>query len=154
MTLNCLPRLHIQSMIFATDDVGMALLLDPALAMSASVDDRFGKHGDPVGLTGCYKDWNAAVHAEVGTTALITGAGYRVDAMMTALHSEDGAEAYCRIHPDSGDLLWNGRYFGSNIHPYETMFIKANRDIDKPLLESLTKWHLSQKTTGFDECGG
>ncbi|WYZ34071.1 hypothetical protein EsH8_I_000347 [Colletotrichum jinshuiense] len=153
MTLNCQPRLHVQSMIFATDDVGMGILLDPELATTASEEDRYGSKDSPVGLSGCYADWNAAVHAEVGTTGLIMNAGYKVEAMMTALHSEDGAEEYCKAHADSGDLLWDKKYFGSNIHPYETIFIKANRDVDPSLMSSMTDWHLRMKTNSFDVCG-
>ncbi|KAJ0331887.1 hypothetical protein COL5a_002557 [Colletotrichum fioriniae] len=153
MTLNCIPRLHVQSMIFATDDVGMGILLDPTVATSASEDDRFGSKDAPVGLSGCYADWNAAVHAEVGTTGLIMNAGYKVDAMMTALHSEEGVEEYCKAHPDSGDLLWDKKYFGSNIHPYETVFIKANRNVDPSLMSSMTDWHMRMKSNSFDVCG-
>ncbi|KAI3541512.1 hypothetical protein CSPX01_07600 [Colletotrichum filicis] len=153
MTLNCIPRLHVQSMIFATDDVGMSILLDPTVATSASEDDRFGSKDAPVGLSGCYADWNAAVHAEVGTTGLIMNAGYKVDAMMTALHSEQGVEEYCKAHPESGDLLWDKKYFGSNIHPYETVFIKANRNVDPSLISSMTDWHMRMKSNSFDVCG-
>ncbi|KAK1717411.1 hypothetical protein CaCOL14_002057 [Colletotrichum acutatum] len=153
MTLNCIPRLHVQSMIFATDDVGMGILLDPTVATSASEDDRFGSKDAPVGLSGCYADWNAAVHAEVGTTGLIMNAGYKVDAMMTALHSEEGVEEYCKAHPESGDLLWDKKYFGSNIHPYETVFIKANRNVDPSLMSSMTDWHMRMKSNSFDVCG-
>ncbi|OLN96078.1 hypothetical protein CCHL11_03302, partial [Colletotrichum chlorophyti] len=153
MTLNCQPRPHVQSMILATDDVGMSILLDPTLATTSSQDDRFGSKDDPVGFSGCYNDWNAAVHAEVGTTGLIQNAGYQVDAMMTSLHSEDGVAEYCKEHPDSTDLLWDKYYFGSNIHPYETIFIKANRDVDPALIHSMTEWHMRMKANSFDVCG-
>ncbi|KAJ0161329.1 hypothetical protein CTA2_6395 [Colletotrichum tanaceti] len=152
MTLSCFPRLHVQSMIFATDHVGMGLLLDPTIATSASVDDLFGSKDSPVGLSGCYQDWNAAVHAEVGTTGLITNAGYRVDAMMTALHSERGSEEYCKAHPESSDMLWDKKYSGSNIHPYETIFIKANRDVDPALLKAMTEWHMRMEFDSFAVC--
>ncbi|KAK3389307.1 hypothetical protein B0H63DRAFT_96999 [Podospora didyma] len=152
MTLNCQPRPHVQSMIFATDHVGMAILLDPGLA-TTSVDDEHGKKEDPVGLSGCYNDWHKAVHAEIGTTGLIIRAGYKVDVMMTSLHSEKGAEEYCKAHPESGDLLWNNRYFGGNIHPYETVFMKTNRDVEKPLMASLTAWHLKMNISSYDTCG-
>ncbi|KAM0332070.1 hypothetical protein ACHAQA_002339 [Verticillium albo-atrum] len=153
MTLNCQPRMHIQSMIMATDQVGLYILLDPALAASASVKDQFGAADDPVGLSGCYQDWNAAVHAEVGTTGLIVEAGYQVDALMTALHSEGSAEEYCSAHPESGDVLWDKKYFGGNVHPYETVFIKTNRNVDKELVAALTKWHLRLDTTSYTTCG-
>ncbi|KAG7117933.1 Alcohol oxidase like protein [Verticillium longisporum] len=153
MTLNCQPRMHIQSMILATDKIGMHNLLDPALAASASVADQFGTADDPVGLSGCYSGWNAAVHAEVGTTSLITSAGYEVDALMTALHSERSAEEYCKAHPDSGDLLWDKRYFGGNIHPYETVFAKTNRNVDKEFMAALTEFHLRSEITSYTACG-
>ncbi|KAK3366518.1 hypothetical protein B0H63DRAFT_529903 [Podospora didyma] len=76
MTLNCKPRPHVQSMILATDYVGMALLLDPLLTTTPQ-DDAYGGKEDPAGLSGCYDDWRKAVHAEIDTTALITGAATR-----------------------------------------------------------------------------
>ncbi|KAM0280999.1 hypothetical protein ACHAQH_003728 [Verticillium albo-atrum] len=153
MTLNCQPKMHVQSMILATDQIGMYTLLDPALAASASVADQFGTADDPVGLSGCYHDWNAAVHAEVGTTSLITQAGYEVDALMAALHSERSAEEYCKAHPDSGDVLWDKKYFGGNVHPYETVFVKTNRNVDKEFMAVLTEWHLRQEINSFATCG-
>ncbi|KAM0526559.1 hypothetical protein ACHAPW_002303 [Verticillium nonalfalfae] len=153
MTLNCQPRMHIQSMIMATDKIGMYNLLDPILAASASVADQFGTADDPIGLSGCYPDWNAAVHAEVGTTSLITSAGYEVDALMTALHSERSAEEYCKAHPDSGDLLWDKKYFGGNIHPYETVFAKTNRNVDKEFMAALTEFHLRSEITSYTAYG-
>ncbi|KAH6691375.1 hypothetical protein F5X68DRAFT_201788 [Plectosphaerella plurivora] len=153
MSVNCDPRLHVQSMIFATDKVGMKLLLDPALATSGSQDDPFGKATDPVGLSSCYESWNSAVHAEIGTTGLITAAGYRYDAMVTALHSEATIEMFCASNPKIKDLWWDNAYFGGNIHPYETIFYKANRNVDTAFVESLTEWHLKIKKDSYDTCG-
>ncbi|KAH0439388.1 hypothetical protein CcaCcLH18_02865 [Colletotrichum camelliae] len=142
-----------KSMILATDDVGMGILLDPAFALSASQDDEFGSKETPVGLSGCYADWNAAVHAEIGTTGLILKAGYKVDAMMTAAHTVmGGIEAYCEA-TGAGDILFDKEYFGMNIHPYETVFIKANRDVDPWVLDSMTEWHLKMNPRGSDACG-
>ncbi|KAK1976504.1 hypothetical protein LZ30DRAFT_805548 [Colletotrichum cereale] len=105
MTFKCPPRLHVQSMIFATDNVGMGIPLDPEIAATTSVDNQFGTGDSPVGLSGCYRDCNGAVYAQVGMTGLIMNAGHKAGVMMTALRSEDGMEEYCRAHPDSGDLL-------------------------------------------------
>lgn len=142
-------------MIFATDQTGMYTLLDPTLAASASVDDQFGSKKDLVGLSGCYENWNAAVHAEVGTTDLILNSGYQVDALMTSLHRDSTPAKYCAEKHDggAGDLWWDGRYFGGNLHPYETIFYKANRNLDGGLLASLTKWHLQMEWNSFDYCG-
>ncbi|KAM7197425.1 hypothetical protein V8F20_006570 [Naviculisporaceae sp. PSN 640] len=152
MTLNCKPRPHVQSMIFATDKIGISLMVDPEKARAASVDDQFGNSTDLVAFTGCYSGYKEAVHAEIGTTGVIQAAGYKVDVLMTAMHAEKTPEEFCMANPDAGDLLFNGRYFGSNVHPYETVFIKANRDVDTKLLDKMTEWHLKMEGNSYDTC--
>ncbi len=51
MTGNCWPPIHVQSMIWATDEIGMELLLHPP--GGASKKDAFGTADDAVGLSGC-----------------------------------------------------------------------------------------------------
>ncbi|KAF5588585.1 asparagine synthetase [Fusarium subglutinans] len=150
MSANCMPRFHIQSMIWATDSVGMELLLLPHSSTSSPADG-FGAAGAPVAFHSCYDGWHSAVHAEIGTAEMIIEAGYDVDVMMEAYHKSERFRYDC--HADGvGDLLFNGRYFGSNIHPYETIFMKANRDIDPKLLKSLTEWHLAEGRRSWDMC--
>ncbi|KAJ0309142.1 hypothetical protein COL516b_003040 [Colletotrichum fioriniae] len=144
MTANCWPRFHVQSMIWATDSVGIDLLLNPP--PGSSVKDDFGTENDPVGLGGCYDGWNHAVHAEIGATGTFLKQGYKVDLMMTAFQKSKNYIEECDTS-QNGDVLWNGKYFGTNVHPYETIFIKANRDIDPTLIEHLTTWH---QASGFD----
>ncbi|WYZ40081.1 hypothetical protein EsH8_IV_000422 [Colletotrichum jinshuiense] len=144
MTANCWPQFHVQSMIWATDSIGMELLLNPP--PGSSVKDDFGTEEDPVGLGGCYDGWNHAVHAEVGATSTFLKQGYEVDLMMSAFHKSKKYIEECDTS-QNGDVLWNGKYFGTNVHPYETIFIKANRDIDPTLIEHLTTW---QQASDFD----
>lgn len=139
-------------MVWATDDVGMSILLDPSLATVASVDDHWATADDPVGMTGCYTSRDAAVHSEVGTTALVRSQGYDVDVLMTAFHPETDMDAYCEAHSGSGDLLYDKGYFGTNVHPYETIFAKTNRDIDPTLMDHLTDWHIRGSKTSWDMC--
>ncbi|KIH89214.1 hypothetical protein SPBR_07481 [Sporothrix brasiliensis 5110] len=150
LTANCHPRPHVQSMIFATDDTGMSILLDPDHATSG-VADKFGGADDPVGLTGCYNNHRSAVHSEVGLTTLIQNAGYAVDVMMAAIHQETSLEAYCNA-TNSNDVLFNDAYFGFNVHPYETIFIKTNRDIDPVAIKKLSEWHLKRNMTSQTLC--
>ncbi len=140
-------------MLFATDDVGMGILLDPTLANSASIDDFWGTKEDPVGFTQCYETLKLAVHAEVGITELIRSQGYEVDTFMTAFRAATPT-TYCEKNGNPDDVLYDKHYYGANVHPYETIFIKANRNIDPTLLEDMTKWHLEQPTTSWDTCGG
>ena len=152
MTANCWPRFHVQSMIWATDAVGIDLLLNPP--PGSRVEDEFGGADAPVGLAGCYGDWNAAVHAEVGSTEAVREPGYEVDLMMMAFHKSGNYIDECANSEGNGDLLWQGKYFGTNVHPYETIFIKANRDIDPTLIEHLTEWHETAGTSSWDVCKG
>ncbi|KAI8280422.1 hypothetical protein K4K56_012236 [Colletotrichum sp. SAR 10_98] len=149
MTANCWPRFHVQSMIWATDSIGIDLLLNPPPSSHAS--DQFGNEKDPVGLAGCYNDWNHAVHAEVGATSIFLNNGYKVDLMMTAFHKSENYIDECDSS-QNGDVLWNGKYFGTNVHPFETIFIKANRDIDPTLIKSLTEWQQASGWNSYSAC--
>ncbi|ROW06020.1 hypothetical protein VMCG_04633 [Cytospora schulzeri] len=119
-TLNCLPRTHLQSMLLATDEIGMSILLDPKLALSASVEDYYGTSEDPVGFSSCFATMKKAVHAEIGITSLILSQGFKVDVMMTAPYSAPSFDEFCDSIGRPDDFLYNGHYLGTNTHPYET----------------------------------
>ncbi|KAF9872871.1 hypothetical protein CkaCkLH20_09734 [Colletotrichum karsti] len=144
ITANCIPRFHVQSMIWATDRVGVELLLDPSKIPGAAVADRYGNASDPIGLSACYNEYRKAIHSEIGSTAIITTAGYKVDVMMTSFYgvARGDPETYCPNVPrkNKDDTLRQGDYFGSTIHPFETVFIKTNRNIDPVGIENLSRW--------------
>lgn len=50
------------------------------------------------------------------------------------------------------DPNFNNRYFGFNMHPYETLFVKANRDVDIKMVSKLTEWHDRMKYSSYDKC--
>lgn len=152
-TANCQPSPHVQSMLWATDDVGMGILLDPALAHSVPQADHWGTADDPVGLSFCHETMDAAVHSELGSTRLLTSQGYAVDVLMTAYELSAGAgiEEYCK-NGQFEDILYDKKYYGTNIHPYETVFVKANRDIEPVLVEKLSDWHLRDGLSSWDTC--
>lgn len=53
---------HVQSMLFATDQIGMSILMDPNLAHSVMFDSQpYGSYEDPVGFSACYPDYTKAV---------------------------------------------------------------------------------------------
>jgi hypothetical protein len=140
-------------MLWATDSVSMSILQDPLLANKTGHEDIYGAADDPVGMSGCYNTWDAAVHAEIGTTELVTSQGYAVDAMMTAFHGTQGTEAYCEANLGPPDPFFDKQYFGANVHPYETVFMKANRDIEPVLLERLTTWNKNRNFNAWNACG-
>jgi hypothetical protein len=155
MTLNCHPTPHVQTMLTATDSVGMSLLLDPDLATTRSLDaDMHISYSDPAGLTPCYAGHDEAVSGEIGTTGLIRVQGYDVDVLMTSFSSERDVDAYCRVNGEAvDDVLFEGGYFGHSVHPYELLFAKTGRDVTPELTEHLTEWHLREGRNSWDMCG-
>lgn len=82
---------------------------------------------------------------------LIRSQGYKVDVMLTSVHAYTAKE-YCDKAGPQSDHLIPGNYFGSNVHPYETIFAKANRGIDDGLLNHFTSWHLAMNETSWERC--
>jgi hypothetical protein len=159
MTANCWPTFHVQSMIWATDLVGMEILLFPP----QSALDYLAEH--PVtylqssesenkqlpGINGCFHNWDSAVRAEISSTSLIWAAGYKVDAMMAAYQ---GQESYRTGKSCSGnsDVLWDGKYWGTNMGFYETLFMKSNRNVDPTGLKMQTEWMSGREYRSYDHC--
>ena len=66
-----------------------------------------------------------------------------------------GDESYAKENRTScgwGDHLHENAYFSFNVHPYETIFIKANRNIQPEMLQTLTKWHGHMNYSSYDYC--
>lgn len=161
MTGNCWPTFHIQSMIWATDIIGLTtLLFPPAEAIAklsteplllASADVKRPIPAPFPGINSCFHTWGSAVAAEVGSSAIIKAAGYKLDVMMSAYHSSPTYEEDCDSS-ENGDVLFDKKYFGTNVHPFETVFIKTNRDIDPIGLIRLTEWTKGRKYSSYDFC--
>ena len=149
MTGNCWPSWHVQSMIWATDSLGISALLFPPKNSKLLPPKEDGT--PEVGINGCFHTWDEAVHAEIFATKVIKAAGYKATVMMSAFHSDAEYEEHCDSG-GNGDVLWNGKYFGTNVHPYETIFLKTNRDIDPVLMERLTKWTDGSGYSSYDHC--
>jgi hypothetical protein len=142
MTVNCWPEPHVQSMIWATDSVGIQHLLFPQITSA---------HPNRRGINQCFDDWQTAVGAEISATGIIRDAGYKVDVMMTLFHAFEDYVGSCDSSVN-GDFLWDKRYHGTNIHPYETIFLKTNRGIDPVLIERLTNWHNKGNYSSWERC--
>lgn len=152
LTASCWPHFHVQADVWATDFVGMQLLMEPPPPRADSLVDDFADRFAPVGLADCYADLSRAVHGELGATRIMLESGWKVDLMMSAYHGIANYSTVC--NPEQhGDLLWKDKYFGTNVHPYETLFTKTNRDLDPVLIDRLTEWHENSAWTSWDACG-
>lgn len=152
LTANCWPSFHVQADVWATDFVGMSLLMNPPPPGPNSSVDDFADQLAPVGLAACYPDLSRALHAELGATRVILEAGWKVDVLMSAFHGIKDYGVVCDPQTQ-GDLMWKDKYFGTSVHPYETVFTKTNRDLDNVLLERLTEWHWQSSWRSWDACG-
>lgn len=152
LTANCWPHFHVQADVWATDFVGMQLLMNPPPPGPNSTVDDFADRFAPVGLASCYPDLSRAVHAELGATRVMLEAGWKVDLMMSAFHGIANYSQVCDPQTQ-GDLMFKDKYFGTNLHPYETVFTKTNRDLDPMLIHQLTEWHWQSSWRSWDACG-
>ncbi|KAK6340058.1 hypothetical protein TWF730_001831 [Orbilia blumenaviensis] len=132
MTMRCNAdggkRKVMQSMIFATDRIGLQVLL-------------------PV-LNHCFEDFWKAVGAEEHAAQTMLDAGYNITALMSSFQSSPDYAHTCT----HGEVLGNDWYFGTNLHPYETIFQKANRNIFPRQLELLTAWHDQSGYSSWEVC--
>ncbi|KAG9521454.1 hypothetical protein KCU93_g7385, partial [Aureobasidium melanogenum] len=141
MTYNCargegyLP--HLQSMIMATDKLGMAAIL-PNLK--------------------CFENMGSAVaDGETQISRWIQEAGYGIYAMMSSFKAYGGEESEkVYLEACSGsDALYSGNHNGTSLHPYDTIFSKTNRpwnEYDRKVIDQLTEYaHLSGYSS-YDKC--
>ncbi|KAF4626105.1 hypothetical protein G7Y89_g12056 [Cudoniella acicularis] len=136
MTFNCEPVNHVQSMIWATDRVGLETLLFPTETQIEALKARVPifPPEQPVpgmevpGINSCPHEYWKAVAIEVYSTPLIEAAGYKAEAMMSAFHMSEDYEAECKDYPNP---LYEGSYFGMTIHPFDTTADAKTRQLTK-----------------------
>ena len=159
MTLGCRPLAHVQSMIWATDRIGLETLLFPSATLVEKFKSELPPHDSshPVppwespGINFCPHEYWKAVAAEVYATPLLRSAGYKIDVMMTAYHSIPNYEVACRQWMD-GDMLSKGHYYGMDLHPFDAIFAKTNRGNDPITLEKMTTWTDERRYSSYDYC--
>ena len=124
---------HIQSMLLATDLIGLDILLEK-------------------GLLRCYTDMGAAINAETHLSPTFEEAGYSLYVMMTAWHGDPVYKSENYEECTYQDPIHHtGSYYDHNIHPYEVIFAKANRD-QSTVLDYLTDWHDGMEYSSYEKC--
>ncbi|CZR57232.1 uncharacterized protein PAC_07122 [Phialocephala subalpina] len=166
MTINCIPINHIQSMILATDRIGLEILLFPTEAQIETFRDSLPPYPyvpanhpaynvpqlEHPGINSCPNEYWHAVSVEVHASALIKAAGYKIDAMMAAFHKSETYEEECEGDMSSPDVLYENSYWGTNIHPFDTIFAKSNRGTNAKVLKTLTEWTDGRGYSSYDVC--
>ncbi|KAH8594130.1 hypothetical protein B0O99DRAFT_514685 [Bisporella sp. PMI_857] len=166
MSMSCDPVMHVQSMIWALDRVGLETLIWPNAwtienfrAISWPADHEL----DPTlpipylatpGIHSCPSQYWEAVSIEIHAALLIMAAGYKFDVMMEAYSAKkihEGWEEEC--HKNS-DMLQGGHYYGGNVNAFELLFMKTNRHseaLDEEL-DRLTSWVDELGYSSWDHC--
>ncbi|KAL8735942.1 MAG: hypothetical protein Q9166_000504 [cf. Caloplaca sp. 2 TL-2023] len=141
MSYNCEPfDRHVQSMILATDQTGLDVLTAPSSGT----------------LSTCPDTHRLAIEVEIRITGEIKKAGYKVDAMMQEFQGSEDFSDTCK----GADRNWEGAYPDGHrgkagfLHPYETLFFKANRGVQEKMLGSLTKFTDASGYSSYDAWAG
>jgi hypothetical protein len=176
------PVPHIQSMFWALDRAALETLLFPSDELVATFKESLPEKDpkEPVpemespGINSCPHKYWKAVAIEVYATPLLEAAGFEVDAMMSAFHGFGDALArgesvdigggdvkkgtmrkgtgYESICGDTLDPLFEHQYWGTTIHPFDTVFAKTNRDSNMEIVERLTQWTAGRAYSSYDVC--
>ncbi|KAJ6256495.1 hypothetical protein Dda_8357 [Drechslerella dactyloides] len=120
---------HVQSMILATDRTGLRSFL-------------------PV-IKACPTRYSFAVDDEIDVSTAVRAAGYDLFAFMTAFASRRDYATTCT----HGNVLYENTYYGGNLHPYETIFQKANKGAGIDTLQHLTEWTDAAGYSSWVACG-
>lgn len=134
MTYNCKKAHdvtpHVSSMLWAVDRIALEILLQN-------------------GMNTCFNEKGSAIGLEIGSATYIKEAGYAVEAMFAAFHSSPDFQETCNFD----DPNHENAYYGTSIHPFETMFVKANRNVAENVLELYTSWIDGRKYDSHEFCG-
>ncbi|PNH11197.1 hypothetical protein TSOC_001983 [Tetrabaena socialis] len=112
-TISCEVMPHVQSYTFATDSLGMKILLAG-------------------GALDCHLDHMAAIsNGELRLSDLMFTSNYTIASLMADQRGVRdwavGAPAYCATHPENPTV--EGRAY-RDLHPFEVLFVKVKNDVD------------------------
>jgi len=155
MSANCWPLVHVQTPIVATDSIGIKILLFPPEAAAAELN-KIPKYKDNgmwppyPGINECFSKYESAVAMEIGSSALIIAAGYKLDVMLSSYHSSE----LVVCGDNRPDFMRMGTYYGISYHPFETIFFKTTRAHDAKVLDRYTEWADGRNYSSYEFCKG
>jgi hypothetical protein len=159
---------HVQSMIWATDKKGLDIILQPegigecfSEFMSAVEGEirttrliRDNGYEVDVLLTAYHSmDGKIEETSEAKDASQNRTHGKGVDAgnALRTPAKAKGPGDFWKTCKDI-DYLFPNNYMGTNVQPYETVFVKSQRHLDDLLLERLTEWHNGLGYSSYDYC--
>ena len=149
LPLSCSAPPHVQSMVFATDTVGMELLFLPKENRSP-----------PIFAVRNSRNYDDTIkELEIGLSEVMREAGFGVRAISMSelameIHSQRDANNGKGLH---GDLHFEQMYFGHNINPLDSLFWKTNRGYASTVTRQYDQWldiQAQKKATARTRCTG
>lgn len=122
-------KAHVNSECFMLDKKGMLICIEKKIFSN--------KQYDNIGLV--------CQDCEVRMSQVILDKGYNIASLMLCYKGIDfrkyrnNKSLNVNIRK-SGDPLYNNKYHGINLNPYETIFFKSNRKVAEDVLSNYTDW--------------
>jgi hypothetical protein len=116
-TISCETVPHVQTYIFATDFVGLKILLKPG--NSGATSER--------GIFACYptKD-HVSINSELPSSNRILDSGYMIDSLLTKYQTINFTEPRNRFCNKNQNPYKDKSLDGTSLEPYEVVFVKFN----------------------------
>jgi hypothetical protein len=127
---NNLP--HIQTMVFATDRVGLEIGMRHGI---------FSQNSQPLTRNQCI------IEKEVAYSTKILQAGYNIQCLLPAYANVD-FRTITGTSPNINPFIQDENYFKLSLHPYEVIFIK---DKYNSLTSMYTQWQMKMKENQFPQ---
>ena len=116
---------HVQSMFFTTDRIGLKLLVENSMFNYPNIHT--------------IKEW-IIMDKEIKMSRIMLENNYNIECALSCSSNYDFRK---EKHPNAWqDPLFPNSYFKENVHPYETIFIKNNRNITPNLIANLKEWQV------------
>jgi len=131
--INPITESHVQSWVFCLDKLALELLIEKGIF--SKIYEK--THIDTVN------------NREIPMSREIINNGWNIGSLMIYYNNVDFRFAHKQPYEYDinflGDVAYNNQYFSSNLHPYEIVFVKANRNINKEWLNIYLKKSILEK---------
>jgi hypothetical protein len=116
-TISCETTPHVQTYIFATDFIGLSILLKPGIEGGTEHE----------GIFGCYstKD-HVTINSELPASNRILISGYLIDSLLTKYQKVNFSDPSNRFCNGNKNPYKDKSFDGTSLEPFEVVFVKYN----------------------------
>ena len=124
---------HIQSPSFATDKIGLDILIKNKIFDLENYNDKDSDHNQLIN-----NNKKKFIHKyEIGMSKIILDNGFKIKSLEQSENISDRSKLEKLILTD---INWNNNYYGQDLNPIEVMFYKSNR-LKGKMYDNYTLWN-------------